>query len=420
MQWSPEQVLSFAPDAPTARRSKGLANKQNWNKLSINDNTLWGECQSSGSGFYKTQIDLNGPVFKCNCPSRKYPCKHSLALLLTYINTPSSFQNTPPPLWVAEWLEKRVAKPPLTGDLKVDKPDSKAVTLQSKNREKRLELMSSGLEDLELWIMDLIRHGLANTEGQAYSFWQSISSRMVDSKLGGIGKKILRLPLLHGTNADWPQLMLAELSQFYLTIKGFKNLHILPPQLQADLLSFAGVVTKKDGLLPLKGIKDTWKVMGNITGVEDNLNFRRSWLYGLQTNNIALILEYSFGEAEFAAPLFFGKSLDGELVYFPSNYPMRAIIKENYQNIYLSDHPNGFRYLESFFEAYALAIKDNPWTFHFPALLENLVPLIENEQLILVDQQNKQNQCISKSKQCLEIDSYKRRKSNHYIWRMDR
>ena len=77
--------------------------------------------------------------------------------------------------------------------------------------------------------------------------------------------------------------MLAEFAQFYLMIKGFKNLEKLPETLQTELLTVSGVNIRKDDLLPLKGIIDKWKVIGIIEGVDDNLNFRRTWLYGGKT-----------------------------------------------------------------------------------------------------------------------------------------
>nr|WP_279163542.1 SWIM zinc finger family protein [Rhodococcus erythropolis] len=29
-------------------------------------------------------VDLRGPAYKCSCPSRKFPCKHALGLLVEW------------------------------------------------------------------------------------------------------------------------------------------------------------------------------------------------------------------------------------------------------------------------------------------------------------------------------------------------
>jgi SWIM zinc finger len=45
---------------------------------------VWGLCAGSGKRPYQTVVDLTGPAYKCSCPSRKFPCKHALALLLNW------------------------------------------------------------------------------------------------------------------------------------------------------------------------------------------------------------------------------------------------------------------------------------------------------------------------------------------------
>ena len=45
---------------------------------------VWGECQGSAAAPYRTAVDLSGPAYRCSCPSRKFPCKHALALLLLW------------------------------------------------------------------------------------------------------------------------------------------------------------------------------------------------------------------------------------------------------------------------------------------------------------------------------------------------
>ncbi len=46
-----------------------------------------GLCQGSGRQPYQARVDLAEPAFKCSCPSRKFPCKHGLALLLLFAKT---------------------------------------------------------------------------------------------------------------------------------------------------------------------------------------------------------------------------------------------------------------------------------------------------------------------------------------------
>ena len=89
MHWTAEQILKLAPDAASAKAAQGLLAPKKWTSLGVDETAIWGACQGSGSNPYQTQIDLAEPAFKCSCPSRKFPCKHALALFLLFAEQPS-------------------------------------------------------------------------------------------------------------------------------------------------------------------------------------------------------------------------------------------------------------------------------------------------------------------------------------------
>ena len=68
---------------------------------------VWGLCQGSGKEPYQTQINLIGPAFHCSCPSRNFPCKHALGLLLLLATAEDQFESAAPPptntLWRPPW-----------------------------------------------------------------------------------------------------------------------------------------------------------------------------------------------------------------------------------------------------------------------------------------------------------------------------
>jgi hypothetical protein len=105
-----ESVLALAPDDSSAKAARGLVAPTQWPRLGADARAVWGECQGSGGKPYQTQVDLAGPAFRCSCPSRKFPCKHGLALLLLRVQQPAAFGGGPPPAWVAEWLASRAEK----------------------------------------------------------------------------------------------------------------------------------------------------------------------------------------------------------------------------------------------------------------------------------------------------------------------
>src|SRR5258708_19410843 len=99
-----EQVAGLAPDGGSLTAGRGLASERRWSGLGQSGHALWGLCQGSGSKPYQTQADLGGPAFRCSCPSRKFPCKHALGLLLLAADSPAAVPVSEPPEWVAPWL----------------------------------------------------------------------------------------------------------------------------------------------------------------------------------------------------------------------------------------------------------------------------------------------------------------------------
>ena len=79
-RWTAATVKSV--DTASAKAAKGLVVPAKWPTLGASEAALWGECQGSGSKPYQVQIDPSEPAFRCTCPSRKFPCKHGLALML--------------------------------------------------------------------------------------------------------------------------------------------------------------------------------------------------------------------------------------------------------------------------------------------------------------------------------------------------
>src|SRR5580658_2796754 len=80
--WTAEQVLALAPDAAAVGPARELSSPAKWVPCGADAQAAWGEAKGSGAKPYQVAVDLNGPAFKCTCPSRKIPCKHSLGLLL--------------------------------------------------------------------------------------------------------------------------------------------------------------------------------------------------------------------------------------------------------------------------------------------------------------------------------------------------
>ena len=83
-----ELVRSLAPNPAAFANAQKISRSGDFSGLSVTaDKTLiFGECKGSGKNPYRTSADFSGesPICRCSCPSRQFPCKHALALMLEY------------------------------------------------------------------------------------------------------------------------------------------------------------------------------------------------------------------------------------------------------------------------------------------------------------------------------------------------
>src|SRR4051794_13752030 len=107
---TPDQVRALTTDLSVQRSAAGVVARGHWTALRRSERALFGACQGSAKEPYAVAIDLSGPVFRCSCPSRKFPCKHGFALALIAANDPSATPAAEEPADVAAWLDGRGAK----------------------------------------------------------------------------------------------------------------------------------------------------------------------------------------------------------------------------------------------------------------------------------------------------------------------
>lgn len=393
MQLTYDNILALAPDPGTAQRAKGVAHTQRWLSLEGNGRAIWGTLGNPADP-YRTQVEFQGPAFRCSCPVRRQPCKHGIGLLLLFSKNNDAFKVANElPDWVASWLANRDKKNVKTEEnvpARSTEEDQMLAEKRRQNREKRLFQMTAGLAELESWLTDLFRQGLATLEGQAASYWNDLAARMVDAKLGTLARRIRQLPELMA-QADWHEKMLAELGDIYLLVKAFQRMDTLPEPLQDDLLNLAGVNFKKEEILAQPGLKDRWLVAGQTeTSEEGSLLARRTWLVGEKCARTVLLLEFAWGGQGYDTTWRMGTVLDGEVVFYPSAYPQRVLLK----NFEFTDHTfdlrSGYHSLDDFAKKYAEALAANPWLSQFPAYLENVVPIFQKNKFVLVDAFKKQ------------------------------
>lgn len=371
MHWTPEQILGLAPDISSAKSGQGMAAARHWQSLGCDGQAAWGLCQGSGQNPYQTQIDLSElaepaglakPAFKCSCPSRKFPCKHGLGLFLLLASQPQAFTEKTPPAWVSEWLESRAKRAqqknekPQVAETATGKTVDEAA--QAKRAAARESKVAAGVQELELWLRDLVRNGLAIAQTQPPQFWERMAARLVDAQAAGLARLVREMSGVANSGQDWQARLLERAGKLHLLIEGYKRIHELPEENQADIRAAIGWTINQEDLLARTGVRDRWLVAGSRVEQEERLRTQRVWLWGEATNRATMILHFAHGHQPLDASLVRGTKFEAELVFYPGAYPMRALVKERFSDTAQAEALPGYETLSAATAAYAAAIAD--------------------------------------------------------------
>jgi hypothetical protein len=303
------------------------------------------------------------------------------------VRQPTLFAATTPPGWLEEWLAKRQqtqakkeekavaprqAEPELAANAPDASADSEPASAPSSGAAPaRLARMVQGVNELEIWLLDLVRHGLATLDQQPTKFWENQAARLVDNQLPGIASTLRELATLRHTYADWPSHLLARLGELYWLVRAFQNHAQLPPATRQEVLQQVGVTIKKEELPSYASpVADEWQVAGQFTWEEERLTARRSWLYGLGTGRYALVLEFAFGSQSFATPLVPQGVYAGGLLFYPGPLPLRAApITLAFVGSAPLNAMQAAQQPSQLLDEYAQALGRQPWLRGWPATL---------------------------------------------------
>jgi hypothetical protein len=388
MNWSAEQILALAPDAASAKAGQGLATARKWQTLGADEQTAWGLCQGSGKTPYQTQIDLTEPAFRCSCPSRKFPCKHGLGLFLTLATHPEAFKEKQPPDWVSEWTASRAKRAGQRAEKQAKTEAGEKIVdeaAQAKRAASREAKVTAGLHELELWLRDFARGGLAAAQSQPPQFWERTAARLIDAQAPGIARLARKMAGAAASGDGWETRLLERMGKLYLLIEGFKRVNDLPSSTQADIRASIGWTQNQEELSRETGVRDRWIVLGQRVEEEDRLRAQRIWLWGEQSGHAALILHFAHAQQPLDAGFITGSTIEAELVFFPGAYPLRAIVKERYGAPAQPERISGYANVTDASKAFAGAMAANPWLEIFPMSLLNVTPLLRGDTLFVRD-----------------------------------
>jgi hypothetical protein len=392
MSWTAEQILALAPDDASGKAGRGLAAASKWVLLGHDARAVWGECKGSGASPYQVQIDLAEPAFRCTCPSRKFPCKHGIGLFLIYSTDGRSVPETAAPAWVTEWLakreetaqkrEERAAEPKTGAQL------AKAAEVQVKRAANRQARVTQGLQDLDLWLCDLLRQGIATLPARSPKCWDEQAARLVDAQAPGVARMLHDMGGIPNSGDGWPDRLLERLGLLHLLLEGYTRLESgqLSEANRADIREAVGWNVRQEEVLAGAGVPDCWLVVGQRSYEEEQFRVQRTWLLGQTTGRSALLLDFLRSGQAPAHTYVPGAGFDAELAFYPGAWPLRALVREQRSAPTPVGHVPGHPDAAAMLAAYAAALAANPWIEPFPAALAAIIPVSDGDRWAVRDQ----------------------------------
>jgi len=160
-----EAALRLAPDVDAIKAARDLLRKKSFIQPAVSADGTWllAQCKGSGKDPYQVSIDLQdqtNPTFRCSCPSRKFPCKHGVGLLLLYSLEGDKFATREPSEDLQAKREKKAARE------KKKEEDADATAAPAAPRKvnkaaqtKKVAAQRDGLDLLEKLVVDLAAGG---------------------------------------------------------------------------------------------------------------------------------------------------------------------------------------------------------------------------------------------------------------------
>lgn len=383
-RWTERQVLESAPDQSSVAAARKLARPGPWSGTGSTDTLVWGRCQGSGKTPYQVSVDLTGPAYRCSCPSRKFPCKHALALLLMWVQGDGVVAGAEDPAGFAqEWAQQRATSSAERAARSAERasatatPTAEQVEAQARRREARLALMDGGVEDFRTWMADLVRGGLAAARHRGYAAWDATAARLVDAQLPGLAAEVRAAGSDVHSRTDWAEHLLARLGRWWTASRAWSTREDLDPRTAADLRVVLGWVTSVEEVRQAgTALEGRWQVLGAHRTEDGRVQQQRTWLRHEEGGEVVQVLDFAVGQPLPVAQLT-GSVLSARLLLYPGSSPRRALFDDPPAAAGRADALPSAGTVHEALDAHAALLGDNPWLTRTPVALRAVRPTVD-------------------------------------------
>jgi hypothetical protein len=199
-----------------------------------------------------------------------------------------------------------------------------------------------------------------------------MAARLVDAQAPGLARRVRDMGSMAFSGDSWQRRLLAALGRLSLLVTAYRRIGELPTELVADVRGEVGWTRPQEEVLAQDGTGDSWCVLAQRVTQEEQLRVQRTWLWGEKSARPALVLQFAAGTQPLDTSLQPGTRFEGELVFFPSAAPLRALVKT------LSAARDSVRGIagggsvQDGLELFAAALARQPWLERWPLNLRDV------------------------------------------------
>ncbi|NUP73625.1 MAG: SWIM zinc finger family protein, partial [Sinomonas sp.] len=255
-------------------------------------------------------------------PSRKFPCKHALALLLLWARGEAAEAGAQTADFAQDWATERAQRSTARERGEPRQPPDPVA--QAKRLADRIALMDAGMADFSRWLTDLVRAGLAAARTQPYSWWDGTAARLVDAQLPGLAEQVRAMGSDVHARTDWTDYLLMHAGRWWALTKAWARRDELSTAELADLRAAIGWATPSAEVQAAESRPGPWLVLGAHRSDDDRLQQQRTWLRG-PDGEVVVVLDFAAQGQTLAVPQLAGAILDATMARYPGEAPRRAM-----------------------------------------------------------------------------------------------
>ena len=333
--WAIEQVVAYAGSSARFGAGEAVAVPSRWSRAGTSERALWGRYHGSSAEPYDVAVDHVDVGSMCTCPSRANPCKHVVALLVLWVR--GHLATVAEPNAVAGWIDRQHrrssarreatgSRPATSGEAPLDNDDGRpepapepVADSSDTSRNERVARLVGGLVELDRWLEDRLRAGLADPSIGRFATWDELARRLTDARAGALANRVRRLAGRVGAEPEWHEHVLAEMGVLHLLAQAGQRVPQLPSALADGVAVVCGWQVRKADVEASTPVTDRWLVAGRSDVREDLVEVRRVWLRGIRSGSWAMVLSFAAYRQTLDTSLTVGSVVHADLHRYPGS-----------------------------------------------------------------------------------------------------